>query len=177
MTTIVLATERLRLVPFEEIDFPLLADLHSDPEVNRYLSPGPEPMGEEEVRRRLEKYICDHRNSGISKWKLETLEGDFVGRAGFSLQDLPAGYELGYSLKRDFWGRGYATEIARALVDWFFEYRAEDVLTTYAVASHEASQRVMVKSGFCFWQDRVKDGVACRFYRIERQDFVRSGLA
>ncbi|WP_428643399.1 GNAT family N-acetyltransferase [Roseibium sp.] len=166
----VLTTERLRLVPFRECDLPLLADLHSDPEVNRYLSPGPVPMSEAEVRRRLATYISDHQLHGISKWKLETLEGDFIGRAGFSYLDCPAGIEMGYSLKRAAWGQGYATEIAGGLVEWFFQNTVHDILTAYAFMEHKASQKVMLKCGFCHWRDMVKHGAPCSFYRICRED-------
>ncbi|MHA7777510.1 GNAT family N-acetyltransferase [Roseibium sp. M-1] len=168
----ILTTGRLRLLPFTEADFPLLFDLHSDPEVNRYLSPGPAAMGADEVHRRLGDYVRDHLHSGISKWKLETKEGNFIGRAGFSWLSDPDGYELGYSLKRSAWGQGYATEISRALVGWFFEQRPDPHLIAYAVAEHAASQHVMQKAGFSLWQERRKHGLDCRFYRITRSGYL-----
>jgi len=168
LTKPILQTGRLRLVPFSEDDFEILQALHSDPEVNRYLSPGPAIMSPEEVRRRLENYVGDHHHTGISKWKLETLDGDPVGRAGFSWMNNPDGYELGYSLKRSVWGRGYATEIARALVAWFFDNTDQDHLLAYAVREHAASLNVMKKAGMRHWQDLEKHGLACRFYRMER---------
>lgn len=125
-----------------------------------------------EVRRRLGKYVEDHRQFGISKWKLETLDGAFVGRAGFSWLSSPRGYELGYSLKRSQWGQGLATEIARALVGWFSGQRSEPHLLAYAVADHDASQHVMHKAGLGFWQERKKHGLSCRFYRVTRQAYL-----
>jgi RimJ/RimL family protein N-acetyltransferase len=174
LNTPILTTGRLRLLPFSEEDFPLLQDLHSDPEVNRYLSPGPAIMDPEEVRRRLANYVGDHRGSGISKWKLETVEGAFIGRAGFSFERNPEGYELGYSLKRSAWGKGYASEIARALVGWFFDTTQNDHMLAYAVAEHEASQRVMQKAGLRFWREIRKHGLHCRFYRITRRQYLQS---
>lgn len=174
METPILTTGRLRLLPFTEDDFALLQDLHSDPEVNRYLSPGPAIMDPEEVRRRLANYIGDHRLTGISKWKLETLDGTFIGRAGFSFKRDPGGYELGYSLKRAAWGQGYASEIAQALVGWFFDTLPYDHLLAYSVADHEASQQVMRKAGLHFWRDLEENGLTCRFYRITRQQYLQS---
>lgn len=164
----VLETARLRLMPFTEDDFLKLQELHSDPEVNRYLSPGPVIMSPEEVHQRLKNYAEDHVQSGISKWKLETLDGRFVGRAGFSWQSDPDGYELGYSLRRSAWGKGYATEIASALVAWFFDNTDQDHLIAYAVREHEASLKVMEKAGMRFWRDMDINGLACRFYRVDR---------
>jgi len=169
--------ERLRLVPFAEDDYQNLRELHSDPEVNRYLSAGPAIMSPEEVQRRLRNYIGDHRLTGISKWKLETRDGEMVGRAGFTWMKDPDGYELGYSLKQVAWGRGYATEITRALVAWFFENTDETHLLAYAVREHAASLRVMQKAGMGFWQDKAKHGLACRFYRIDRATYVEQRLA
>ncbi|MGX1495944.1 GNAT family N-acetyltransferase [Roseibium aggregatum] len=174
MNTPILTTGRLRLLPFSNDDFALLQDLHSDPEVNRYLSPGPAIMDPEEVRRRLANYVGDHRGTGISKWKLETIDGTFIGRAGFSFNREPEGYELGYSLKRSAWGHGYASEIAKALVGWFFETLPYDHLLAYAVAEHEASQQVMRKAGLHFWQELNQHGLPCRFYRITRQQYLQS---
>jgi len=165
-------------MPFAEDDFLPLLELHSDPDVNRYLSPGPAIMSPEEVRRRLTNYIGDHFHSGISKWKLETFDSEMVGRAGFSWMQDPAGYELGYSLKKAVWGRGYATEVARALVAWFFENTDQDHLFAYAVREHDTSLNVMRKAGLSLWQDRQKHGLACRFYRVVRADYAdRSGEA
>ncbi|MES0811173.1 GNAT family N-acetyltransferase [Roseibium sp. SCPC15] len=168
---ILLKTARLQVLPFEDADFPLLLDLHSDPEVNRYHSPGPVPMAKEEARRRLNNYVQMHRQSGVSKWKLETLDGEFVGRAGFSWQQEPAGYELGYSLKRSAWGRGYATEIARELVRWFFEETDHDHLLAYAVSENLASLRVMQKAGMRLWLEMEKHDLPCTFYRVDRTEF------
>lgn len=174
MNTPILTTGRLRLSPFTEDDFPLLQDLHSDPEVNRYLSPGPAVMDPDEVRRRLANYVGDHRLTGISKWKLETVGGTFIGRAGFSLERDPEGHELGCSLKRSAWGQGYASEIAKALVAWFFDKTPHDHMFAYAIAEHEASQRVMRKAGLRFWLEMRKHGLPCRFYRITRLQYLQS---
>ena len=168
MTEIILKTERLCIAPFEETDFPLLFELHSDPEVNRYLAPGFAPMEREEVERRLSSYVQEHRRSGLSKWKVSTLDGEFIGRAGVSWMTDPDGYELGYSLKREAWGKGYASEIAKALTGWFFANTDNRYLIAFACSEHEKSLNVMQKSGFCFWCEREKLGVPCTFYRIER---------
>lgn len=117
MTRPILSTERLQLLPFDDKDLPLLAKLHADPEVNRYLSPGPMKMDSEEVHERFARYRDDYLSSGYSMWKLETLEGDFIGRAGIRWMPEAEGYELGYSLMRKAWGKGYASEIARGLVN------------------------------------------------------------
>ncbi len=176
MRPVVLTTERLRLVPFAKEDYYLFLGLHSDPEVNRFLSPGPQPMSEAEARERLAKYMDAHDRNQISKWKLETVSGDFLGRAGFSWQKDPAGFEMGYSLKRSAWGKGYATEIARGLVSWFFKTMPDDHLIAYSASEHQTSQNVMVKSGMTFWKEMEKHGVPCRFFRITREEYLNDQI-
>src|SRR6185312_7724452 len=77
----ILETERLVFHPFTPDDLPLLRDLHSDPEVQRYIG----GMWEAEVlQRRLDQYVTDQAARGISKWKAYLKDGTFVGRAGVS---------------------------------------------------------------------------------------------
>lgn len=173
MTKPVLKTRRLHLLPYCEDDFGMLLELHADPEVNRFLASGPVPLGPEEVRRRLARYMAHNRTDRLSGWKLETLAGEPVGRAGFSRLDTPEGHELGYVVKRAAWGRGYATEIAIALVAWFFEQSDEPHLFACVEQGHDASFKVLQRAGLRFWQDREIDGVACRVYRITRDMFLR----
>ena len=171
MTHPVLQTERLQLRPFSEDDFAALLHLHSDPEVNRFLAPGPVALSAEEVRARLVRYMDNNRTSRISGWNLETLDGVSVGRAGFSKLSDPEGFELGYVLKRQAWGKGYASEIAVALVDWFFAQTGEPRLFAIVEQAHTASIKVLERAGLRFWQDRDVDGVACQVYRITRTQF------
>src|SRR5687767_15140042 len=119
-----LETERLVLRRFTEVDVDILIDLDSDPAVMRYLSGGP-PTPREEIERAFLPTILDHyrRFEGFGFWAaIETSTGAFVG--WFHLRphrddplDHPEVVELGYRLKRSAWGKGYATEGSRALVD------------------------------------------------------------
>ena len=79
--------------------------------------------------------------------------GELMGMCGLHLVkrrfDLP---HMGYWLGEDFWGRGYATQAARALVDLFFKAGAEDELLVSVLASNTASRRVIEKCGGRFWK-------------------------
>lgn len=173
----VVQTDRLRLMPFSEEDLPALVALHADPEVNRFLAPGPVALQPGDVRDRLDRYLEDNQRHKITGWKLETLDGVLIGRAGFSKLKDPEGYELGYVLQRNAWGAGYATEIACALVAWFFEETAEPQLFATAEEAHDASIRVLQKAGLHLWQDREIDGVACRIFRVTRRQFLTGANA
>jgi RimJ/RimL family protein N-acetyltransferase len=83
---------------------------------------------------------------------VERSTGEFIGwfhlrpDAG-SAEDEP---ELGYRLRRDAWGKGYATEGSRALVDLAFSELGAARVWAAAMAAHTASRRVMEKAGLRF---------------------------
>jgi RimJ/RimL family protein N-acetyltransferase len=75
-----------------------------------------------------------------------TMAGEVIGACGFHDRDgLP---EIGYWLGVSFWGNGYATEAARAVIDHAFTDRGHKVLTSAARVSNPASRRVLEKCGF-----------------------------
>jgi [ribosomal protein S5]-alanine N-acetyltransferase len=104
-----LETPRLTLQPFTLDDFNDLVQLHADPEVNRFFKlRGSWP--EEFVQKCLTGFIKDQKTLGYSKLKVTLKDGTFIGRAGFSLWEETGETELGYSFKRDYRGKGYATK-------------------------------------------------------------------
>ena len=75
-----------------------------------------------------------------------TLDGALIGMCGLDRRQ--DGVELGYWLGVPFWGRGYATEAARALIDYAFAELGHEVLSSGARVSNPASRRVLEKCGF-----------------------------
>jgi [ribosomal protein S5]-alanine N-acetyltransferase len=111
-------TERLLLRRFdpERDSEPMLA-VYGDPEVMRFI-PGGAYSGLEAVRTRLAQYAREHDSRGFSFWAVvERASGEVVGDAGFGVFRETGDVELGYTLRRDRWGRGYATEAAGACLD------------------------------------------------------------
>jgi RimJ/RimL family protein N-acetyltransferase len=78
----ILQTERLVFRPFTADDFDLLAGLHSDPEVQRYIGG---MWTREEMEERLDHYAAAQLEHGFSKWKAYLRDGTFIGRAGVSV--------------------------------------------------------------------------------------------
>ena len=148
-----LETERLFLRPFTRDDAPLLYALDSDPEVMRYISKGkPTPLEKitDEVLPRWLRYY--ETSDYLGFWAAhERASGDFTG--WFHLRPdrfTPEEMELGYRLMRRFWGRGYATEGSRALVEKAFIDWDIDRVVAATLVGNTASQRVMEKCGLRF---------------------------
>lgn len=142
-----ITTERLILREWTLDDFDVVHAYATDPEVVRYMSFG--PNAEEDTRAFL-RATLDHARAtprtdyGLAVTRRE--DGAFVGGVGLYLRN-PTKAELGYVYQRDAWGHGYATEAARALLD--FGFRALGLHRIYAlcVPANTASARVMEKLG------------------------------
>jgi len=168
MTTPVLVSERLRFHPWEADDFPLLVELHRDPEVQHFLQMGDPPWDEAFLRAKFDGFRKDYAENGWTKFKILDPQGRFLGRAGFGRFDETGELELGYSVMRPFWGRGYASEAAGALLDWIYRAVPVDHVIGFAVAENMASRRVLEKAGMAFAGLRDLHGIANAFYRHDR---------
>ena len=130
-----------------ETDATAMAEIYCDPEVMRFI-PGGACGGEEAVVALLTRYAEAQAASGLSSWAVvERDSGQIVGDAGFGIFEPPGDVELGYTLARRFWGRGYATEAARAcLVAGLAHLDAPRIIA--AVDAHNAaSMRVAERIG------------------------------
>jgi len=141
-------TERLVLRPYEERDFAGLHELYSNPEVVRWLYN--EPNTPEESRTKLARKIAGStltEEGGLAA-AVDLRDGTYVGDAVIFYSE-PAEHrslELGFSFLPAYQGRGYATEAARALVDWAFGAGFHRVYGRLE-ARNTASARVLEKLG------------------------------
>lgn len=117
MTLPVMTTERLVLRPLRVEDAEALHPMYSDADANTYGS-HPATMTLEESRARLEKGIADPT---WRAWAI-TLKGDDTAIGTVACYEKRQGKvtEIGYILKRAFWGRGIATEAVAAMIDLLF---------------------------------------------------------
>jgi RimJ/RimL family protein N-acetyltransferase len=148
-----LETDRLVLRRFAPDDLELLVELDGDPEVKRYIDGGA-PADREELGEMLAWWLGYYeRYDGYGFWAaVGKPSGEFVG--WFHLRpgegDPADEPELGYRLRRDAWGRGYATEVSRALVDKAFGELGARRVHASTMAVNAASRRVMEKAGLRF---------------------------
>lgn len=180
-----LQTRRLILRRFVPEDAENLSDLDSDPEVMRYLNGG-SPTSYETIKNEvLPRFLGYYRRSErYGFWAIvEEKSSDFIG--WFHLKptgEESAEAELGYRLKRDAWGKGYATEGSKALVEKSFQEFGLDRVVATALPENAASIRVMEKAGLVFetsfvyretgvaWADG-REGVR---YAVDRAGFQRA---
>ena len=116
----VLETERLILRDWREGDFETCAEFMTDPDVMRFL--GGVPQSRADAWRGVAVWIGHWILRGYGFWAVERKEdGAFIGRIGLWNPEGWPGMEVGWTLGRPYWGKGYATEAGRASMDYAFE--------------------------------------------------------
>jgi len=142
-----IGTARLSLRDFVRSDFDAIYAYSSDPRVTKFLFFG--PRDEDSTADYLEGLLASQEEVPRTRFELAVQEiesGRVVGACDLSLIERNV-VDLGYMLGLADWGKGYATEIALALVDAaFFDLRADRVISTVDV-NNQASIRVLEKIG------------------------------
>jgi RimJ/RimL family protein N-acetyltransferase len=146
MKEITLETERLMLRWFREADFPEYAAICADPEVMKYLTGN--PMNEMEAWRNMASHMGHWYFRGFGVWAVEEkLSRRMVGRIGFMHPFGWPGFELGWTLGRESWGKGYAIEGARRALEYAFNEMDRDHVISCIAPDNVRSIRVAEKLG------------------------------
>jgi 3-dehydroquinate dehydratase/shikimate dehydrogenase len=144
-----LTTSRLILRQWQDSDLAPFAVLNADPRVREFF---PTLMNREESDRSA-RLISDHiTRCGWGFWAASLIEtGEFIGFIGledvhFQAHFTPA-IEIGWRLKFDHWGKGYATEGAKAACTYGFEALQLDEIVSFTVVQNMRSRHIMEKIG------------------------------
>jgi len=140
----VILSDRLRLRGWRDSDGDAFAALNADPDVARDRG-GPLDRAESDAK--LRRYMATFEQVGFCRWLVEDLNEQFLGYAGVmpSRSGHPLGrhFDIGWRLARPAWGRGYATEAAKAsLQDAFERVHLKHVLA-YTSVDNVRSQAVI----------------------------------
>ena len=146
MNDVTLETERLIMRMWREDDFEEYAEMCADPEVMRFL--GGKTFDRTEALRHLASLVGHWHLRGYGVWAVEEKSsGRLAGRIGCIY---PAGwpaFELGWSLKKEFWGKGYATEAARRALQYAFTELDKSHVISLIHADNHGSIRVAERLG------------------------------
>lgn len=166
-----LETERLILRPLVETDADVLCALLQDPDVVRYLGDGTIP-GREDCWRAVAAWLGHWVLRSYGPWAVtDRASGAFMGRVGIHYPYGWPGPELGYTLGKAYWGQGYATEAARAALDWGFTHRDFLALMSLIYPENAASIRVATKAGETLRGEATLHGKTVLRYVITRPEW------
>lgn len=172
MKEVRLETERLWLRWLREDDFEDLCRMSADMEVMRFL--GGKLLTPLEVWQRLAGAIGHWQLRGYGPWAVEEKSsGKFIGRIGFMNPATWPGFELGWTLARDSWGKGYATEGAQSALKYAFTEMDRDHVISCIAPKNAASIKVAERLGEKVEGQTELMGNHVLIYGIDREEWRR----
>lgn len=166
-----LETERLLLRELTKDDLDEFVALHRDPEVVRFVRALDRAQADERLRANEQEW--DERGHGMFA-VLDRNGGRLLGRVGLKHWPQFDETEVGWLLRRDAWGHGYATEAARTSVEWGFAALPVPYMTAMIAPGNRRSVRVAERIGFKPAREDVLLGDPVIVYTADRK--ARSGV-
>lgn len=174
-------TERLLLREILSTDIDGMFALDSDPEVHKYL--GSKPLLEREQISDSIHYIRKQYNeNGIGRWAIiDKKTNAFIGWTGLkyvtdTINNHKNYYDLGYRLIKKYWGRGIATETARATLDYAFN--TLNINEVYAIADcqNKSSNAILKKVGLKCVDTFYLDGIKHNWFKIDAAGYKNNEI-
>ncbi len=145
----VIVTPRLRLRAWRETDLEPFAAMNDNPRVMEHY---PQRLTREETRAMIGRIETHFARHGFGLWAVEAPGvAEFVGYVGLSVPAFEAAFtpcvEIGWRLAASHWGKGYATEAARAALAYGFRTLGLQEIVSFTVPANVRSQAVMQRLG------------------------------
>lgn len=145
----ILETLRLSLTEFEPVTVEIWHQLMNNKEVVQTTLSLPFPCSLDDARNWQEKQLKKIAEGNLLRWAIVKKEtGDTIGNIKLVINPLFESAELGYWLGKDYWGRGYAFEAAKQIVDFAFTTLKLNRLEAYAMDHNTSSEKILFKLGF-----------------------------
>lgn len=147
-------TKRIRFSKWSEDDFPLAVQLWGEEDVTRYICASCK-FAEQDIQKRLTFEINNQIQFKVQYWPIfEITTGELIGCCG--LRPFKAeenSYEIGFHLRKKFWGQGYAFEAATAVIKYFFTVVNGDKLFAGHHPQNMGSKKLLIRLGFQYIGD------------------------
>jgi ribosomal-protein-alanine N-acetyltransferase len=174
----ILETERLILRELLPTDAEAMFELDSNPEVHTYL--GNKPITELQQARDVIAIVRQHYiDNGIGRWAtIEKASGQFIGWSGLKfIREYENNhinfYDVGYRLMPKYWGKGYATEAAKAAIQYGFEQLNANEIIGSANVENTRSRRALEKCGLTFIEQFYWHEIHCDWLCITKEAWFK----
>lgn len=172
-----LETERLILRKFEETDAERMFLMDSHPEVIKYI--GIPPLSDiRETENILTMIRQQYEDHGVGRLAvIEKKSNLLIGWSGLKFLTREVNgyknvYDLGYRLLPEYWGKVYASESAKASLDFGFNGLKIDVVYAHAHSENQASNHILRKLGFKKTGDFTEPDGICFWYELNRKNYL-----
>ncbi len=175
---IITKTERLIIREIDPSDTDAMLELHSDPEVHRYLG-NKTITSRDEIIDAIKSLRKQYADFGVGRWAMINKKTDeFIGWTGLqfvreSINNHKDFYDLGYRLLKKFWGQGFATESAIASVDYAFNKLGATEIYAMADIDNENSNKILKNVGLRFIESFDNEGIKHNWFKLTSSEYER----
>ncbi|HMQ48342.1 MAG TPA: GNAT family N-acetyltransferase [Saprospiraceae bacterium] len=166
---VICTTSRLLLREWTaEADFQWFYELNEDPLVVQYT--GDAPFVSKEAAYQFLSQYDQYEQYGMGRWAvaLKDQPDTVLGWCGLKYHPDSDQVDVGYRFFRRYWGNGYATEAAKASIDYGFYHLGLPTIYAHAMKNNIASIKVLEKIGMSYWKNSIMEGQEAVLYKIER---------
>ena len=150
-------------------------ELNADPEVLKYT--GDKPFSDQQDALNFILGYDHFKKNGFGRWVIVDRETTaYLGWCGFKKHSNGM-IDLGYRIKRQHWGKGIASESAKACLDYGFTTLKFDKIVGRSASSNLASIRILEKIGMKFWKKDSCDGIQdALWYQISKSAYLERAI-
>ena len=170
-------TNRILLRDIELEDAAAMFEMDADPEVHTYLGKSPIQHIDQAIAY-IQFVRQQYLDYGIGRWAIVDKETNgFAGWGGLKFRTDEVNvytnfYDVGYRLLKRYWGKGLATESAKASLKYAFETKGLDAVYAMAHVENLASRNALLKSGLKITSTVEENGILCDWFEIKRSDYL-----
>ncbi|MGD9487379.1 MAG: GNAT family N-acetyltransferase [Calditrichaceae bacterium] len=168
----IIETERLFLREFKSSDAEKMYELNSDPEVIKFT--GDLPFKSIESAKEFIENYSDYKLQGYGRWAVITKDSnEFIGWCGLKYNEENF-TDIGFRFFQKIWNKGFATEAAKATLEYGFNILNLDEIIGRASTDNKPSIKVLEKLKMSFWKLDTCEGIEnSAYYRISRTQYDR----
>lgn len=162
----IITTPRMYLREFIPEDSIHFFHMNNDPEVIKYT--GDPPFSSQDAAAKFITTYTAYQETGVGRYAvIRKTDDTFLGWCGLKYHPQEGVYDIGYRFYKCYWGEGYATESAKAVIDYAFLTLKFPFLVAHAHIDNLASHRVIAKCGMYLVKHIDYDGLPAILYRID----------
>lgn len=169
---ILFSSPRLFFREWTTTDANLLFELNQNPKVLEYTGDVPF-LSLKEAEKFIQNYT-DYQKNGIGRWLVfQKIDAQFLGWCG--LKKHKNFVDLGFRLKEEFWNNGFATEAAKATIEYGFRHLDLTEIIGRTMEANHASQKVLQKIGMHYSHKEWIEGLhEAMIFKIEKSNYFNS---
>jgi len=164
-------TERLYVTKWKPRDLNALHELYNDTAIKEFILPKLTMAETRSIFENQLNHYSGHTPFG-RYFIVEKLSNKFIGILLFKKDNKKAGVEIGYSIIKNYWKRGYATEVVKESIAWLFESKGFTSIYAITGSCNENSKNVLLKCGFLPEKEFIENGEEMNLFELMKEDIL-----